>query len=53
VNARLKAIQRDRGKIDLIIHSHSHFDHVGGGNALIPNATTLIRQWERWTLGFS
>src|SRR4029077_19597283 len=47
VSARLEAIDRDPGKIDLIINSHFHFDHVGG-NALIPNATMLVqrREWE-------
>ena len=47
VSARLEAIDRDPGRIDLIINSHFHFDHVGG-NALIPNATMLVqrREWE-------
>jgi glyoxylase-like metal-dependent hydrolase (beta-lactamase superfamily II) len=47
VSARLAAIGRDAGKIDLIINSHFHFDHVGG-NALIPNATMLVqrREWD-------
>jgi N-acyl homoserine lactone hydrolase len=47
VSARLAAIGRDPGEIDLIINSHFHFDHVGG-NALIPNATLLVqrREWE-------
>ena len=47
VGARLEAIDRDPGKIDLIINSHFHFDHVGG-NALIPNATMLVqrREWD-------
>jgi len=47
VSARLAAIGRDPGKIDLVINSHFHFDHVGG-NALIPNATLLVqrREWE-------
>jgi N-acyl homoserine lactone hydrolase len=47
VSARLEAIDRDPGEIDLIINSHFHFDHVGG-NALIPNATMLVqrREWE-------
>jgi glyoxylase-like metal-dependent hydrolase (beta-lactamase superfamily II) len=47
VSARLEAIGRDPGKIDLIVSSHLHFDHVGG-NALIPNATLLVqrREWE-------
>lgn len=47
ISARLEAIDRDPGKIDLLINSHFHFDHVGG-NALIPNATMLVqrREWE-------
>jgi len=47
VSARLEAIGRDPGKIDLIVSSHLHFDHVGG-NALVPNATLLVqrREWE-------
>jgi N-acyl homoserine lactone hydrolase len=47
ISARLEAIDTDPGKIDLIINSHFHFDHVGG-NALIPNATMLVqrREWE-------
>jgi glyoxylase-like metal-dependent hydrolase (beta-lactamase superfamily II) len=47
ISAHLEAIDRDPGKIDLIINSHFHFDHVGG-NALIPNATLLVqrREWE-------
>jgi N-acyl homoserine lactone hydrolase len=47
INARLEAIGRDPAKIDLVINSHFHFDHVGG-NALIPNATLLVqrREWD-------
>jgi len=51
VSARLEAIDRDPGKIDLVINSHFHFDHVGG-NALIPNATMLVQRREcdaAWT----
>ena len=41
------AIDRDPAKIDLVVNSHFHFDHVGG-NALIPNATMVVqrREWE-------
>ena len=47
INARLEALGRDPARIDLIINSHFHFDHVGG-NALIPNATMIVqrREWE-------
>lgn len=47
VSARLTAIGCDPGKIDLMINSHFHFDHVGG-NALIPNATMMVqrREWD-------
>ena len=47
VSARLAAIDRDPGRIDLMINSHFHFDHVGG-NAQIPNATLVVqrREWE-------
>lgn len=47
ISARLTAIGRDPGKIDFVINSHFHFDHVGG-NALIPNATMLVqrREWD-------
>src|SRR5215831_15478526 len=47
ISARLEAIDRNPGKIDLVITSHFHFDHVGG-NALIPNATMLVqrREWD-------
>ncbi len=47
VSARLTAIGRDPAKIDLVVNSHFHFDHVGG-NALIPNATMVVqrREWE-------
>ena len=47
VSERLEAIDRDPSKIDLVINSHFHFDHVGG-NALINNATLLVqrREWD-------
>jgi glyoxylase-like metal-dependent hydrolase (beta-lactamase superfamily II) len=47
VSQRVKALGRDPDKIDLVINSHLHFDHVGG-NALIPNATVVIqkREWD-------
>jgi N-acyl homoserine lactone hydrolase len=47
ISARLEAIDRDPAKIDIIVNSHFHFDHVGG-NALIPNATMVVqrREWQ-------
>jgi len=47
ISARLEAIDRDPAKINIIVNSHFHFDHVGG-NALIPNATMVVqkREWE-------
>ncbi len=49
VSARLQAIGRDPARIDLIVNSHLHFDHVGG-NALIPNATMVVQRRE-WAAG--
>jgi len=47
ISARLEAIDRDPAKIEIIVNSHFHFDHVGG-NALVPNATMVVqkREWE-------
>jgi len=51
VSARLEALGRDPAKVDLVINSHFHFDHVGG-NALIPNATLLVQRRE-WDAGMN
>src|SRR4051794_20475934 len=50
ITARLEALGRDPGKVDLLINSHFHFDHCGG-NAQIPNATLLVqrREWDAGT----
>ena len=50
VGARLEAIGRDPARIDVIVSSHFHFDHVGG-NAQIPNATMVVQrpEWEAGT----
>jgi N-acyl homoserine lactone hydrolase len=47
ISARLAAFDRDPERVDLIVNSHFHFDHVGG-NAPIPNATMVVqrREWE-------
>jgi N-acyl homoserine lactone hydrolase len=49
ISARLAALGRDPARIDLIINSHLHFDHVGG-NAQIPNATVIVQRRE-WAAG--
>lgn len=45
--ARLRAYGVETGKIDFLINSHLHFDHVGGNEA-IPNAKLIVqrREWE-------
>jgi glyoxylase-like metal-dependent hydrolase (beta-lactamase superfamily II) len=51
VRSRLQAADRDPDKINFIINSHLHFDHVGG-NELIPNATLVVQKRE-WHAGCS
>jgi N-acyl homoserine lactone hydrolase len=50
ISARLEAVECDPARVDVIVNSHFHFDHVGG-NALIPNATMIVqrREWEAGT----
>jgi glyoxylase-like metal-dependent hydrolase (beta-lactamase superfamily II) len=50
IGARLATLDRDATRIDLIISSHLHFDHVGG-NALVPNAKVIVQRRE-WQAGF-
>jgi N-acyl homoserine lactone hydrolase len=47
LGARLRAHQIDPERIDYVINSHLHFDHVGG-NVELPNAKLIIqrREWE-------
>jgi N-acyl homoserine lactone hydrolase len=47
LGARLRAHQTDPERIDYMINSHLHFDHVGG-NADLPNAKLIVqrREWE-------
>jgi N-acyl homoserine lactone hydrolase len=47
ISARLEAIDRDPARVNLIVNSHFHFDHVGG-NGLVPNAVMVVqrREWE-------
>jgi N-acyl homoserine lactone hydrolase len=49
ISARLEAIDCDPARIDFIVNSHLHFDHVGG-NALVPNATVVVQKRE-WAAG--
>jgi N-acyl homoserine lactone hydrolase len=47
LGAQLKSHQVDPERVDYLINSHLHFDHVGG-NAAVPNAKLLVqrREWE-------
>jgi glyoxylase-like metal-dependent hydrolase (beta-lactamase superfamily II) len=47
LGARLRGLGRDPARVDFLVASHLHFDHVGG-NADLPNATLVIqrREWE-------
>lgn len=49
LSTRLRASGRDPERIDFLVNSHLHFDHVGG-NALIPNARLVIQRRE-WAAG--
>jgi N-acyl homoserine lactone hydrolase len=45
--ARLQAAEVDPARVDYLVNSHLHFDHVGG-NADVPNAKLVVqrREWE-------
>jgi N-acyl homoserine lactone hydrolase len=47
LGARLRAYQIDPERVDYMINSHLHFDHVGG-NTDLPNARLIIqrREWD-------
>jgi N-acyl homoserine lactone hydrolase len=47
LDARLRTYGTEPDRIDFLINSHLHFDHVGG-NVAIPNATLIVqrREWE-------
>ena len=51
IKSKLEAIDRDPARIDLIIASHLHFDHVGG-DVLVPNATVIVQRRE-WDAGMA
>src|SRR5260370_30359691 len=42
IKSKLESIDRDPGKIDLIIPSHLHFDHPGRNESL-PNPTATLQ----------
>ncbi len=47
LGGRLRKLEVEPARIDYLINSHLHFDHVGG-NADIPNAKLIVqrREWE-------
>jgi len=47
VGARLEGLEVDPGRVDFVVNSHLHFDHVGG-NGQVPNARVVVqrREWE-------
>jgi glyoxylase-like metal-dependent hydrolase (beta-lactamase superfamily II) len=48
--AHLDRMSVEPGEIDIVIHTHLHFDHVGGDD-LFPNAAFLVHQAELpWAL---
>ncbi|MBT6095998.1 MAG: N-acyl homoserine lactonase family protein [Rhodospirillaceae bacterium] len=51
VGEQLQAHDQDPGRVDFVVVSHLHFDHVGG-LAMIPNATLVIQRSE-WDAGMS
>jgi glyoxylase-like metal-dependent hydrolase (beta-lactamase superfamily II) len=49
LGARLRALEVAPERIDYLINSHLHFDHVGG-NAALTNATLIVQRLE-WKAG--
>ena len=49
LGARLRAHDVDPARVDYLINSHLHFDHVGG-NADLPNAKLVVQRLE-WEAG--
>ena len=47
LGARLRALEVDPARVDYVINSHLHFDHVGG-NQDLPNAKLVVQrlEWE-------
>lgn len=51
VDAQLQANSQDPGRVDYVVVSHLHFDHVGG-LSMIPNATVVVQRKE-WEAGIA
>lgn len=51
VEAQLQTASLDPGRVDVVVVSHLHFDHVGG-LSMIPNATLVIQRKE-WEAGMA
>jgi glyoxylase-like metal-dependent hydrolase (beta-lactamase superfamily II) len=51
VGTQLEATSQDPGRVDFVVVSHLHFDHVGG-LSMIPNATLVIQRKE-WEAGMA
>lgn len=49
VDARLRSIDIDPGKVDVVVLSHLHFDHAGGLR-LLPNARVVVHE-DEWHHG--
>src|SRR5438270_9566295 len=43
LGARLRAIDVEPERVEFVINSHLHFDHVGG-NAALPNAKLIVQR---------
>jgi glyoxylase-like metal-dependent hydrolase (beta-lactamase superfamily II) len=51
LDARLRADAQDPGRVDFVVVSHLHFDHVGG-LSMVPNATVVVQRKE-WEAGMA
>ena len=45
VDAQLQANSQDPDRVDFVVVSHLHFDHVGG-LSMVPNATVVVQRKE-------
>ena len=51
VAAQLEDQEQDPGRVDIVVVSHLHFDHVGG-LSMVPNARVIIQRAE-WEAGLA